>query len=66
MREETLTKEEIEEILAESKKDKYSDPSILMFGFKKTSIFRLSRQTGLILIFGNEHIGYNQAVPPNI
>lgn len=62
MREDILTKEEIEEILEESKKEKYSDSRILMFGLKKTSIFRLSRKTGLILIFGNENIGYNHII----
>lgn len=62
MSDDILSKEEIEEILRESKKDKYSDPRILMFGVKKTSIFRLSRKTGLILVFGNEYIGYNHII----
>ena len=57
-----MSNEEIEEILEESRKEKYSDPRMILFGLKKTSIFKLSRETGLILVMGNEHIGYNHII----
>lgn len=55
--EDILTIEEIEEILEESKKEKYSDPRTILFGLKKTSIFKLSRETGLILVMGMSTLG---------
>ena len=60
--EDILSNEEIEEILEESRKEKYSDSRMILFGLSKTSIFKLSRETGLILIMGNEHIGYNHII----
>jgi len=57
-----LTKSEIEEIVEESKKEKYSDTQLIGFGRGRTSIFRLSRETGLILIVGDEFTGYNHII----
>ena len=47
-KEDLLTKSEIRDILSESKNQRYSDPNVVILGFKKTSIFKLSRKSGLI------------------
>ena len=57
MQEDILTKSEILEILDEVQKPKYSDNNLLHFGRKKTSIFLVSKDTGLILVNGNEWTG---------
>lgn len=58
MEEELLTQEEIKLIIEEAKDQKYSRPNLLHLGKKKTSIFRISPVTGLILINGNDWTGY--------
>lgn len=57
MEEELLTKEEIESIQQEAKDPKYQIPNLLHHGSKRTSIFRISLETGLILIHGDEWTG---------
>lgn len=57
MSEELLSEEEIKAILEESKDPRYSAKLTSFLTLKKTDIFRLSRETGLILIQGNEHTG---------
>ena len=57
MTEDLLNVDEIREILIEAKNPQYTDPFILNLGRKKTSIFRVSKNTGLILINGNKWTG---------
>lgn len=58
MQEELLSTNEINLILKESESEKYSDPFLIHLGRKKTSIIMLSRESGLILIRGNNWTGY--------
>ncbi len=55
--EELLIQEEIDLIEVEALKVKYQDPFILHLGAIKTSIFKVSSRTGLILIHGNKWTG---------
>lgn len=57
--EELLTEDEIILIIDESKNDRYSDSSRIYPVGLKTSIFKVSRKSGLILVHGNEDTGYN-------
>lgn len=57
MEEDLSTPVEIEQIQEEARKPKYSQPNLLHLGSKKTSIFRVSPTTGLILINGNMWTG---------
>jgi hypothetical protein len=57
MGEDLLTPKEIEEILEEAKNPKYDQPNLRHNGTNKTSIFRISSTTGLILINGNQWTG---------
>lgn len=57
MEEDLLTEEEIKHIIEEAKKPEYSQPNLLHLGTKKTSIFRFSAKTGLILVNGNHWTG---------
>lgn len=56
--EDLLTEDEIQQILQESQKPEYNDPFMLHFGRSKTSIFKKSLKTGLILVYGNQDTGY--------
>lgn len=55
--EKLLSQKEIDDILEEAKNPRYSAPNTLFFTFRKTHIFRVSRESGLILIHGDEHTG---------
>ncbi len=57
MKEDLLTEQEIKNIIKEAKKPEYSIPNLLHLGTKKTSIFRFSPKTGLILVNGNQWTG---------
>ncbi|MEQ6169103.1 hypothetical protein AAOE16_18030 [Ekhidna sp. MALMAid0563] len=57
MTEDLLTPSEIKEIQEEAKKPKYAQTNLVHLGKDKTSIFRISPTTGLILINGNEWTG---------
>lgn len=56
--EDLLTEFEINEILEEAKNPRYSDPRTIHIGKCKTCIFKLSRKSGLILVYGNKDTGY--------
>jgi len=53
-----LTEIEVEKILSDLKKDEYRNDGISHLGRNKTSIILHSKESGLILIRGNEDTGY--------
>lgn len=57
MTEDLLNTEEINEILFDAQNPQYANPFILNLDCKKTSIFRVSKDTGLILVNGNKWTG---------
>jgi hypothetical protein len=62
MDETILTNEEIESILQKSKNEEYSNPLIFNLTNQKTGIIKVNKTNGLILIYGNKHIGYNHII----
>lgn len=57
-----LTADEIDSVLKESTNPKYQIDNLLHIGIKATSIQRISKKSGLILISGNEFTGLDHIV----
>jgi len=57
MKENLLNADEINIILKEAKDSKYQESNLLHLGTNKTSIFRFSRVSGLVLVNGNDSTG---------
>jgi hypothetical protein len=55
--EDLLTQEEIQLVIVEVKKPEWENRNLMGVGGKKTSIFRISLPTGLIMIRGNKYTG---------
>lgn len=62
MSEVLFTEDEIRKILKEAENPEYSDPFEIHLGFHKTSIIRVSKESGLILVKGNEWTGYEHII----
>lgn len=62
MKEDLLTDKEIKEVLEEAKNPIYAKLNYLNLGKRKTSIFKLSLKTGLILINGNHSTGLEHII----
>lgn len=57
MHEDLLTQEEIQLVIVEAKKPEWGNPNLMGLDSKKTSIFRISLPSGLIMIRGNKYTG---------
>lgn len=60
--EKLLTKDELDEIIKESKKYDYTDYKEGFFGRKSTDIIRQDKETKLIITKGNEYTGYEHII----
>jgi len=57
-----LSYQEIQGILKEVQKPEYSNPQILHIYKGRSSIFKYNKDNGLILIYGDEHVGLEHVI----